>query len=211
MEEGTKDICRFCRAEIVLVRETRHWGPGQWFWRHTDVERGQCNTAWDDIGVHCANVENRFTAPGALPEHWCWWLKEDGHYCKKAIRDENLGAHLYACGVHMRKFVQDKEYRDQRQRKAEDEEARKAMEEWELGIYNEAMARLHSYNPALFPNRQIDTMGRTWKAWDRTIKLDIADFERWIRELMAYAPGGGGESSGQDDDSLSGLFEQAEG
>jgi hypothetical protein len=211
MEEGTKGTCRYCRQEITMVREIDRWhghllGP---FWRHTDIERGDCKSSWDDMGAHCANTDNRIQAPHAMPVEWCWTMREDGHYCEKPVRHENIEGHLYACGVHMKKFVENKEYLESRKQAREDQESREAMEEWEHGIYSEALARLNEANPELFPQAKIQRSN--WRRWSRTVEVDIADFERWIRELMAYAPGGGGETLWQDDDSVSGLFEPVEG
>lgn len=207
MEEGKQATCRFCRQPIVTVHEINRWDmKGPLYWRHTDLERGNYRTEWDDHGAHCANTDNRPTAPHALPMEFCWMMKDDGFRCPKPVRDENMQGHFYACGTHMKKFVQQKEWAERRANEAENQESRAAMEEWEYGIYTEAMARLHECNAELFPHATIDRP--RWKSWDRKVEVDIADFERWIRELMAYAPGRGGKSSRQDDDSLLGLFEQ---
>jgi hypothetical protein len=212
MEAGQKGTCRYCGESLVLVHEFRRWHDdwnGPLFWRHEDLDRGQCQSAWDDPGVHCANTDNRVQAPHGLPREWCWWQKDDGHHCQKAVRDENLAGHFYACGVHMKKFVFEMETRARRLKMKDDEEARQAMEEWEFDIYQEAMGRLHMFNPELFPNETIrDVYGKRLMSSDHYIKVDIADLERYIRELTAYAPSGGRTSLWEDDDSLQGLFEQ---
>ncbi|NIN67999.1 MAG: hypothetical protein GTO63_25490, partial [Anaerolineae bacterium] len=114
------------------------------------------------------------------PREICSYTKGEGDRCTNPVKWEDIAAEQFACGVHMRQYLSDREQElaneRERRKKAEAEEVAK----WELGFYQDAYRRLNALDPELFP---LDDMPQLrWRGVSSDIRIDIIKLDRFVRD-----------------------------
>lgn len=115
------------------------------------------------------------------PKELCDYPKNEGGNCSNPVKHEDLESSNYACGIHMKRFLEDVE-REKRRRQLEKERKElKEMRAWELGIYQEAYDRLTAIDQDLF-SADDRPKGDSWNGrFNKNVTVDIVTLERWMR------------------------------
>lgn len=177
--------CRNCGKKVkkdqqVIERSYRTFVT-EW-WTH---DNGQDHGHGQEVGR--GHDEHRWCSSEishgmtAEPAQVCGYMKTDGDACTRTVKPVDVEAGNYACGVHMPKFIEDKE---RKERYEEAERLRREEEEinnFELRIYQDAYDRLNALDPEMFPAEKRPEKQRYWGRFTREFEIDIVELERWCR------------------------------
>jgi hypothetical protein len=151
-EPGKQATCRTCDQTIKFyVGPEGRYHRDQW-WAHPELHTDTAEGEWEDEGRFIVNADG--SRHRAMPKEYCWHQKNNGDYCGKPIKHEDIEAGNFACGVHMPKEIEEKERREREAENKRRQEEREEMMRWELGIYEEAYARLNAFDPETFPEEE---------------------------------------------------------
>ena len=114
------------------------------------------------------------------PAEVCPYRKGDGTMCLRPLKEEDVRVGLYACGIHLRMAIADKEQADALQRRREEDAAREEREAFEVRMYNEAAAYIRSVGLDI-GNYQAKREYRS--GVERKVQVDAHYLAEWIRKV----------------------------
>lgn len=127
--QNQKGTCRKCGEPIYFIFDPNHYDQ-------TRRTKG----AWAHEGYTIENYDQQDHYPA--PKEFCAETVTSTDYddCAAPVKYEDIKAENYACGRHMRKWLDDKAYRKRAEEADASRKEKEALEEFEAGEYDKAAA-----------------------------------------------------------------------
>lgn len=176
--QNQKGTCRQCDAGIYFIFAPEY--------------NGELRTKgiWAHEGFTMENFEQQEHYPN--PKEFCCETVTTDAYdtCGSPVKFEDIKAGNYACGRHMRKWNEERDYRERAKLEQERRDQREKLEAYEVIQYHEAGEWIKQHFPRLIESSY--TAKHNWGSFKRTTPVDVfmlKEFLEGVVNRLAASPG----------------------